>query len=169
VSAIRHRAQVSRSSCGHSPTVVRRGRVVGVGIGFSNYAAKDACLGCHYVRRAGTSEEDTTVTQEKKARFWRLQERLGDALLTVLTILFALMLFVIAPLHAKIRRATRRERCPFARQGALRDLTHQVRCCVAAVREHPRLSAREGPMRWKKECPLKVQLLPPVNSALSTL
>ena len=32
--------------------------------------------------------------------FRRLKERLGDPLLTVLTILFALMLFVIAPLHA---------------------------------------------------------------------
>jgi hypothetical protein len=32
--------------------------------------------------------------------FRRLQERWGDPLLTVLTILFALMLFVIAPLHA---------------------------------------------------------------------
>ena len=33
-------------------------------------------------------------------RFHRLQERLGDPLLTVLTILLALLLFVIAPLHA---------------------------------------------------------------------
>ena len=33
-------------------------------------------------------------------RFPRLQERFGDRLLTVLTILFALLLFVIAPLHA---------------------------------------------------------------------
>ena len=33
-------------------------------------------------------------------RFNRLQQRLGDPLLTVLTILFALLLFVIAPLHA---------------------------------------------------------------------
>ena len=40
------------------------------------------------------------MTQEQKARFRRLQDRLGDPLLTVLTILFALMLFVIAPLHA---------------------------------------------------------------------
>ena len=40
------------------------------------------------------------MTEEQKARFQRLQERLGDPLLTVLTILFALMLFVIAPLHA---------------------------------------------------------------------
>jgi hypothetical protein len=40
------------------------------------------------------------LTEEQKARFQRLQARLGDPLLTVLTILFALMLFVIAPLHA---------------------------------------------------------------------
>ena len=40
------------------------------------------------------------MTEEQKARFQRLQARLGDPLLTVLTILFALMLFVIAPLHA---------------------------------------------------------------------
>ena len=40
------------------------------------------------------------MTEEQKTRFQRLQERLGDPLLTVLTILFALMLFVIAPLHA---------------------------------------------------------------------
>jgi len=33
-------------------------------------------------------------------RFPRLQERFGDRLLTVLTILFALLLFVIASLHA---------------------------------------------------------------------
>jgi hypothetical protein len=41
-----------------------------------------------------------TLIEERKARFRRLQERLGDPLLTVLTILLALMLFVIAPLHA---------------------------------------------------------------------
>jgi Ion channel len=35
-----------------------------------------------------------------RRNFRRLQERLGDPLLTVLTLLFALMLFVIAPLHA---------------------------------------------------------------------
>ena len=40
------------------------------------------------------------MTEEQKARFQRLQARLGDPLLTVLTILFALLLFVIAPLHA---------------------------------------------------------------------
>jgi hypothetical protein len=40
------------------------------------------------------------VIQEQKARFRRLQEQLGDPLLTFLTALFALMLFVIAPLHA---------------------------------------------------------------------
>jgi hypothetical protein len=40
------------------------------------------------------------IGQDAKVRFRRLQERLGDPLLTVLTILFALMLFVIAPLHA---------------------------------------------------------------------
>jgi Ion channel len=40
------------------------------------------------------------LTEEQKARFQRLQERLGDPLLTFLTILFAVMLFVIAPLHA---------------------------------------------------------------------
>ena len=40
------------------------------------------------------------MTEELKARFQRLQARLGDPLLTVLTILFALLLFVIAPLHA---------------------------------------------------------------------
>ena len=40
------------------------------------------------------------MNEEQKARFRRLQARLGDPLLTVLTILFALMLFVIAPLHA---------------------------------------------------------------------
>ena len=40
------------------------------------------------------------MTEDEKARFRRLQERLGDPLLTVLTILFAVMLFVIAPLHA---------------------------------------------------------------------
>ena len=33
-------------------------------------------------------------------QFRRLQERLGDPLLTVLTIVLALFLFVIAPLHA---------------------------------------------------------------------
>ena len=37
------------------------------------------------------------MTEELKARFQRLQARLGDPLLTVLTILFALLLFVIAP------------------------------------------------------------------------
>jgi hypothetical protein len=41
-----------------------------------------------------------TLIEERKARFRRLQERLGDPLLTVLTTLLALMLFVIAPLHA---------------------------------------------------------------------
>ena len=40
------------------------------------------------------------MTEEQKARFQRLQERLGDPLLTFLTILFAVILFVIAPLHA---------------------------------------------------------------------
>ena len=40
------------------------------------------------------------ITHDAKLRFPRLQERLGDPLLTVLTILFALLLFVIAPLHA---------------------------------------------------------------------
>jgi hypothetical protein len=40
------------------------------------------------------------LTEEQKARFQRLRERLSDPLLTVLTIVFALMLFVIAPLHA---------------------------------------------------------------------
>jgi hypothetical protein len=42
----------------------------------------------------------TVIGQDAKLRFRRLQERLGDPLLTVLTILLALMLFVIAPLHA---------------------------------------------------------------------
>ena len=40
------------------------------------------------------------MTEEQKARFQRLRVRLSDPLLTVLTIVFALMLFVIAPLHA---------------------------------------------------------------------
>ena len=40
------------------------------------------------------------IAHDAKLRFHRLQERLGDPLLTVLTILFALLLFVIAPLHA---------------------------------------------------------------------
>lgn len=40
------------------------------------------------------------IAHDEKLRFHRLQERLGDPLLTVLTILFALLLFVIAPLHA---------------------------------------------------------------------
>lgn len=49
---------------------------------------------------ASARETDTTATQDLKGRFHRLQERLGDPLLTVLTILLAVMLFVIAPLHA---------------------------------------------------------------------
>jgi hypothetical protein len=40
------------------------------------------------------------IARDTKIRFRRLQERLGDPLLTVLTILLALLLFVIAPLHA---------------------------------------------------------------------
>ncbi len=40
------------------------------------------------------------IARDAKLRFRRLQERLGDPLLTVLTILLALLLFVIAPLHA---------------------------------------------------------------------
>lgn len=40
------------------------------------------------------------MSLEAKLRFRRLQERFGDPLLTVLTILLALLLFVIAPLHA---------------------------------------------------------------------
>lgn len=40
------------------------------------------------------------MIQEQKTSFRRLQESLGDPLLTVLTILFAVMLFVIAPLRA---------------------------------------------------------------------
>ena len=40
------------------------------------------------------------IVGHAKLRFRRLQERLGDPLLTVLTILLALLLFVIAPLHA---------------------------------------------------------------------
>jgi hypothetical protein len=41
-----------------------------------------------------------TLTEQRKTRFRHLQDRLGDPLLTALTILLALMLFVIAPLHA---------------------------------------------------------------------
>ena len=41
-----------------------------------------------------------TLTEQRKTRFRHLQDRLGDPLLTVLAILLALMLFVIAPLHA---------------------------------------------------------------------
>ena len=40
------------------------------------------------------------IARDTRLRFHRLQERLGDPLLTVLTILLALLLFVIAPLHA---------------------------------------------------------------------
>ena len=40
------------------------------------------------------------IDGDARRNFRRLQERLGDPLLTVLTILLALMLFVIAPLHA---------------------------------------------------------------------
>ena len=40
------------------------------------------------------------IVRDTRLRFHRLQERLGDPLLTVLTILLALLLFVIAPLHA---------------------------------------------------------------------
>ena len=40
------------------------------------------------------------IVRDAKMRFRRLQERLGDPLLTVLTILLALLLFIIAPLHA---------------------------------------------------------------------
>jgi hypothetical protein len=40
------------------------------------------------------------IARDTRLRFHGLQERLGDPLLTVLTILLALLLFVIAPLHA---------------------------------------------------------------------
>ena len=40
------------------------------------------------------------IIRDAKLRFRHLQERLSDPLLTVLTILLALLLFVIAPLHA---------------------------------------------------------------------
>jgi hypothetical protein len=39
-------------------------------------------------------------SRDVKERFCRLQARLRDPLLTVLTLLLAFMLFVIAPLHA---------------------------------------------------------------------
>ena len=40
------------------------------------------------------------MIEQQRTRFKRLQDRLGDPLLTVLTTLLALMLFVIAPFHA---------------------------------------------------------------------
>ena len=40
------------------------------------------------------------ISRDTQLRFHRLQKRLGDPLLTLLTILLALLLFVIAPLHA---------------------------------------------------------------------
>jgi hypothetical protein len=58
------------------------------------------CARAVHLLAGSASEEDTTVTEQQKTRFRRLQDRLGDPLLTVLTTLFALMLFVIAPLHA---------------------------------------------------------------------
>jgi len=46
-----------------------------------------------------SSSTSRSLTTQNCA-FLVLQERFGDRLLTVLTILFALLLFVIAPLHA---------------------------------------------------------------------
>ena len=43
---------------------------------------------------------ERTPPMARRARFRHLQERLGDPLLTFLTVLFAVMLFVIAPLRA---------------------------------------------------------------------
>jgi Ion channel len=40
------------------------------------------------------------IDRDTRLRFRRLQERLGDPLLTTLTILLALLLFVVAPFHA---------------------------------------------------------------------
>jgi hypothetical protein len=38
--------------------------------------------------------------QAARQRFTRLQERLGDSLLTALTIVLAVLMFILAPLHA---------------------------------------------------------------------
>jgi len=56
--------------------------------------------GSSKIRQLGQRTRRTAVGQHVKERLRRSQERWRDPLLTVLTILLALLMFVVAPLHA---------------------------------------------------------------------